>query len=88
MRSINKRRDEDCIPTYKTKKPLPGAGREGGEVVFQGTYEGLTVSKTLTGQYINKPALAVTLSQVVTPADRIASPDVCLPAKSFHPNQL
>jgi len=34
----------------------PGAGKHGGEVVFQGSVKGLLRSGTLTGKYLRKPA--------------------------------
>ena len=32
----------------------PGAGREGGEIVYQGSFDGLLRSKTLTGQFLRQ----------------------------------
>ncbi len=35
----------------------PGAGREGGEVMYQGDFEGLLKAKSLTGEYLRKNRL-------------------------------
>lgn len=34
----------------------PGAGTNGGEIIFEGTYEKLQVSKTTTARYLNHPS--------------------------------
>lgn len=52
----------------------PGAGRHGGEIVFQGTYDQLVKAKTLTGDYLSgrrKVAINRTESGIMTHELRI-----------------
>ena len=55
----------------------PGAGREGGKVVYQGDYRGLLGSGTLTADYLNG-------KKRITPAAHRSSPISQLPFLTIH----
>lgn len=57
----------------------PGAGAEGGQVVFEGCVQELTESASATGQYLRRPA-------VLKRKTRTASGELCV--KDVHKNNL
>ena len=54
----------------------PGAGTEGGEVVFEGTVEGLRGSETITGRHLDDRAVL---------KDEVRTPRECWRSAGQHP---